>query len=49
MQKINEKFTIVTKILLAVFILSSFIPIPTGKVDDLDAFQTFLTKSKRIP
>ena len=43
MQKINEKFTIVTKILLAVFILSSFIPIPTGQVDDLDTFQTFLS------
>ena len=43
MQKINEKFTIVTKILLLVFILSSFIPLPTGQVDNLDTFQTFMS------
>ena len=43
LQKINENFTIVTKILLIIFILSSFIPIPTGKVDDLDSFQTFIS------
>ncbi len=43
MQKINEKFTIVTKILLLVFILSSFIPLPTGQVDNLDTSQTFMS------
>ena len=43
MQKINEKFTIVTKILLLVFILSSFIPLPTGQVDNLDTFQTIMS------
>lgn len=43
MQKINERFTIVTKILLLVFILSSFIPLPTSQVDNLDTFQTFMS------
>ena len=42
-QKMNEKFTIVTKILLVISILSSFIPIPTGQVNDLNAFQTFMS------
>ena len=42
-QKINENFTIVTKSLLIIFILSSFIPIPTGKIDELDSFQTFIS------
>jgi len=43
MLKINDNFTIVTKILLFIFILSNFIPLPTGKVDDLDTFQTFMS------
>ena len=43
MLKINDNFTIVTKILLFIFILSNFIPIPTGKVDGLDTFQTFIS------
>ena len=43
MQKINENFTIVTKILLVVSILSSFIPLPTGQVDNLNTFQTFMS------
>lgn len=43
MQKVNEKFTIVTKILLVISILSSFIPLPTGQVNDLNAFQTFMS------
>ena len=43
MQKINENFTIVTKILLIIFILSSFIPLQTGQVDNLNTFQTFLS------
>ena len=42
MQKINENFTIVTKILLIITILSNFIPIQTGQIDNLDTFQTFL-------
>lgn len=43
MQKINENFTIVTKILLVIAILSNFIPIQTGQIDNLDTFQTFLS------
>lgn len=43
MQKINENFTIVTKILLVLTILSSFIPILTGNVNNLNAFQTFMS------
>ena len=43
LQKINENFTIVTKILLIIFALSNFIPLPTGKVDELETFQTFLS------
>ena len=43
LQKINENFTIVTKILLIIFALSNFIPFPTGKVDELDTFQTFIS------
>lgn len=43
MLKINDNFTIVTKILLFIFILSNFIPLPTGKVDDLNTFQTFMS------
>ena len=43
LQKINENFTIVTKILLIIFALSNFIPFPTGKVDELNTFQTFLS------
>ena len=43
MQKINENFTIVTKILLIIAILSNFIPIQTGQIDNLDTFQTFLS------
>lgn len=43
LQKINENFTIVTKILLIIFALSNFIPLPTGKVDELKTFQTFLS------
>lgn len=42
-QKINENFTIVTKILLIIFILSSFIPLQTGQIDNLNKFQTFLS------
>lgn len=42
-QKINKNFTIVTKSLLIIFILSSFIPLPIGKVDELDSFQTFIS------
>lgn len=43
LQKINKNFTIVTKILLIIFALSNFIPLPTGKVDELETFQTFLS------
>ena len=43
LQKINKKFTIFTKILLIIFILSSFIPMPTSQIDNLNAFQTFLS------
>lgn len=43
LQKINENFTIVTKILLIILILSNFIPFPTGQVDNFDKFQTFLS------
>lgn len=43
MQKINEKFTIVTKILLVVSVVSSFIPRPIGQVDNLNTFQTFMS------
>ena len=43
LQKINENFTIVTKILLIIFALSNFIPFPTGKVDELDTLQTFIS------
>ena len=43
LQKINENFTIVTKILLIIFILSSFIPLQTGQVDNLNTFQTCLS------
>ena len=43
MQKVNEKFTIVTKILLVISILSSFIPIPNVKIDNMDTFQTFIS------
>lgn len=43
LQKINENFTIVTKILLIIFALSNFIPLPTGKVNELETFQTFLS------
>ena len=43
MQKINEKFTIVTKILLVVSVVSSFIPLPIGQVDNLNTFQTFMS------
>ena len=43
MQKINENFTIVTKILLVIAILSNFIPIQTSQIDNLDTFQTFLS------
>lgn len=43
MQKINENFTIVTKILLVIAILSNFIPIQTGQINNLDTFQTFLS------
>lgn len=42
-QKIKENFTIVTKILLVIAILSNFIPIQTGQIDNLDTFQTFLS------
>ena len=42
-QKINKNFTIVTKSLLIIFILSSFIPLQTGQVDNLNTFQTFLS------
>lgn len=42
-QKVNEKFTIVTKILLVISILSSFIPIPNVKIDNMDTFQTFIS------
>lgn len=43
LQKINENFTIVTKILLIIFALSNFIPLPTGQINNLDTFQTFLS------
>ena len=43
LQKINENFTIVTKILLFIFVLSNFIPLPTDKVDDLNTFQIFMS------
>ena len=43
LQKINEKFTIVTKNLLVVSILSSFIPLPIGQVDNFNTFQTFMS------
>ena len=42
-QKINKNFTIVTKSLLIIFILSSLIPLQTGQVDNLNTFQTFLS------
>ena len=32
-----------TKILLVIAILSNFIPIQTGQIDNLDTFQTFLS------
>lgn len=43
MQKINGNFTIVTKILLVVSVVSSFIPLPIGQVDNLNTFQTFMS------
>ena len=43
MQKINENFTIVTKILLVVSVVSSFIPLLIGQVDNLNTFQTFMS------